>query len=177
MTALLDRPNQLLLAALKRAGRPISSDELIDELTALAMDHSWTTPQLAIFTRASIARRLVELERLGRVGVVSLQRDAGSRKKTPTYQPSDGFDPCAVVPPPQSNSTRKLLDARDKKPVEASPLDGMTPLQAAALFDCQDMVVEASLRMISHIQAGLSDFAATREKARARLLAAGLGQS
>lgn len=169
-----DLHNALLLACLQRHGSPITGDELLDIATGMALDAQWTTESLRLDPK-SVAARLSHLKREGKVKVIGLKRDPGRRADTPVYEPTAGWNPHAHIPSPQRESTRKLKEQRDHR-AAAMPSDyeQMSPRQLRTILEVQDMVLESTVRMIQHLQAGLSDMAQTREKARLRLVAEGL---
>lgn len=158
--------NELLLAALKRSGKPLASDELLDQAVGLGLNEGWT-PQTLRLNRKSIGRRLTLMEEAGHVRVVAQKRDPVSRRDTPTYEPSEGWDPNASVPSPDSEAERQGTSTR-------SVYSDMTPRQRLAVFESHDIMLEGMARMLTHLQAGVADMMQSRERARQRLLAEGL---
>ena len=158
--------NSLLLAALQRAGKPLASDELMDQAVGLGLNEEWPHHSLKL-NRKSVARRLTSMEEAGLVRVVAQKRDPVSRRDTPTYEPSAGWNPDAVVPAPDSDAERQGTSTR-------SVYSDMTPRQRLAVFESHDIMLEGISRMLTHLQAGVSEMMQARERLRLRLLAEGL---
>lgn len=153
-----DRRNELLLAALLRAGKPVASDEVLDAVVGLGAAEGWSQTDLASISRGSVAKRLAAMVTDGKARMVGERLDPGSRRMTPIYEPADGFDPQAPVPPPP-------LDSSSDRP--SSPYEGMTQPQVLAVLDAQDEMLEAVARFFT-------DMRTIRERTRQRLAAVGL---
>lgn len=156
-----DKQNQLLIAAMLRAGKPVASDDLLDAATGLALDEGWDRMHMQWLTRRSVARRLQLFEEQGIVRQRGSAIDSASRRPTPLYEPVVGFDSAAVVPAPPEFS-RKDVKA------EAS-YDNLSRSQLLAVLDVHDGIAGC-------LQRFMTDLGRERERARARLLAAGLGE-
>jgi hypothetical protein len=169
-----DTRNQLLLAAMQRAGKPLTSGDVLDEATGLAEAEGWQAQHLADVTRKSVSKRLQNMATGSTplVLVAGSALDEASRRMTPTYAPAAGYDVHAPIPPPPA-----------APPARANtPFDGLTTVQSVTLLDVQDELLAVFGRQMQSMQRQMSDMerffaelAATREKSRQRLLAVGLG--
>lgn len=163
-----DKYNELLLAALCRAGKPRTSGELLDEATGLALAEGWGSKQAAKLSRKGVAKRLQAMKDKGLVRTEGSTFDDDQGRMTPLFAPADGYDARALVPaPPQGQAAAVAAEA-------GSPLDGKTRTQILAMFDAQSELLaqfEAGMRMqLAHMQ----QMNELREKLRARLMAVGL---
>lgn len=148
------------MAALKRAGEALSSDDLLDMSVGLALAEGWLPEQLADFSRRSIATRLRNLELAGLVRQDGAGMDTRARRTTPLYAPTGGYDAAAPLPPPPRLE-------RDAELADTSCYDGMSRPQLLALLEAQDDIIESVGRFFN-------DLRGMRDKARARLQAVGL---
>lgn len=156
-----DKRYQLLLAVLKRAGKPVGSDDVLDAATGLALDGGWSPAQLKSFSsRRSVSKLLQNMLTSGLVSEGPQAIDAGARRSMPTYQPVDGYDLRAPVPPPPEGEVSPRASAR-------SSYDGMSQPQLLAVLEAHDDVIECIGRFFH-------DLSNTREKVRRRLAAVGL---
>lgn len=158
--------NDLLLATLQRAGKPLASDDLLDGACGLALDAGWDPAQSAELTRKVIAQLLKHLVARGVVRVAGSKFDEGARRSTPTYEPTKGYDPHALIPTGPTPPTR--VDPN-------STFNAMNRAQVIAVLDAQDEMLSKFAGGLAGLQAFLTGFMATREKVRARLVAVGLG--
>lgn len=156
-----DARNELLLSALRRASKPLTSGDVLDVAVGLAESEGWTSAQLANVTRKAVSKRLQNMAEVGLVAESGSVLDEGSRRMTPTYVIVGHCDPTAPVPPPPSITERST-------PKE-SPYDGLEKSQLIALLDVHDSLAQV---MSQHLQ----DLAGWRERSRQRLLAVGLGE-
>lgn len=156
-----DARNELLLSALRRASKPLTSGDVLDAATGLAEAEGWTPEQLANVTRKAVSKRLQNMAEVGLVAEVGSVLDEGSRRMTPTYMGVGQSDPAAPVPPPPSITERAAA--------KESPYDGLEKSQLIALLDVHDSLAQV---MSQHLQ----DLAGWRERSRQRLLAVGLGE-
>lgn len=154
-----DNRNDLLLAALLRAGEPMDSDELLVQANELALDYMWTPDHLVGLNRKSVAKRLRDMVDAGAIKVQGVGMDSSSRRTTPKYAPVAAYDAQADVPAPPSLPTVPA----------PSPYALMNQTQLIAVLDAQDDALECVSRF-------LQDMSMVREKARRRLLAVGLGE-
>lgn len=168
-----DPRDELLLCALKRAGRPLDSSDLLDEATGLALA-DWEPDQVRI-SRKSVAKRLQNMLTAGLVTQAGLGVDDVARRTTPLFAPVGGYDLRSPVPPPPVNAR-----APAKQP---GPFDGLSATQAVTLLDVQDELLavfgrqlQAQQHQLQAQQQFFSELATVREKVRSRLLAAGLGE-
>ncbi|MGC1550509.1 MAG: hypothetical protein WA777_18460 [Rhodanobacter sp.] len=152
-----EKRNQLLLAALQRAGKPVGSEELLDLAVGLAVGSDWIPEQVAL-NRKSIAKRLQNMELTGEVVQCGSGMDESSRRTTPLYKPTAGYNPAAEVPPPPTVSSKPELE---------SPYEGLDRSQLLAVLDVHEAFAECVGRF-------MTDLNQLREKARRRLTAAGL---
>lgn len=157
-----DRRQALLLAAMRRAGKPVSSDTLLDEAAGLALANGWPVGQVSSLNRKAVAQRLRMLVEAGQARECGTTVDVAARRATPLYEPTAGYDARAAAPPPPA------ADPASVPPREASPYEGRSRQQLLALLDVQDSLLDCLRRF-------LVDLDAEREKSRARLLAEGLG--
>lgn len=155
-----DKKNQLVLAALLRAGKPSGSEDLLDAAIGLATSENWTPEHLADFNRRSIAKRLQNLEEQGLVKQAGAGLDARARRTTPLYTPVGDWNPRAAVPPPP-------FATADGGRVGQRAHAMMDRTQLLALLDAQDDLLGVMHRFLSDLQAA-------RERHRARLAAVGL---
>lgn len=153
-----DRRNELLLCALKRFGEPATSADIVDVAAGLASAEGWAADAIAAITRNSVAKRLEQLEQRGLVRQSTLGFDGRARRTTPRYEPVDGWDPKAPVPPPPGG-------AGVERPETA--YDGMSRPQLLAVLETHDEVIECVGRF-------LTDMRTVRERAKRRLIAVGL---
>ena len=157
---MVDARNDLLLAALRRAGKPMASGDVLDAAVGLATAEGWTAEQLASLTRKAVSKRLQNLCAGGQVKEVGSVVDPSSRRMTPTYLSAD-HNPNARVPPPPSLPERTAA--------KESPYSGLEKSQLIALLDVHDALAQCQFRFMRD----LDDW---REKARRQLLAVGLGE-
>lgn len=165
-----DLLNALLLAALKRAGKPLDSGDLLDHVTSLGLEEGWTPKHLSPLTRLAVAKRLGDMKAADLVRVVSSRRDAQARRETPEYEPTSGWDPQAVVPLPQRSENRKPSASHDKH----SPLADYDKRELLVIVEGQDQIIQSYRRMQELIGLGMKDVSETVEKVRARFIAEGL---
>lgn len=155
-----DKRNQLLLAALQRAGKPTASDDLLDAATGLALADGWEPEQVAELNRRSVATRLRHLEQGGVVRQDGAGLDERARRTTPLYVPTGGWNARAAIPAPPATS-----EGRARR--DASPYAGMNTAQLVALLEVHDSVTECVGRF-------LQDMNRLNEQSRRKLLAVGL---
>lgn len=155
-----DKRNQLLVAALRRAGKPTASDDLLDAATGLALAEGWEPEQVSELNRRSVATRLRNLEQAGVVRQEGAGMDERARRTTPLFVPVAGWDVRAAVPAPP------MVGASPTRRRE-SPYAGLNNTQLLALLEAHDDIAECLGRF-------LMDMGVVREKARRNLLAAGL---
>lgn len=153
-----DARNDLLLATLRRACKPMTSGDVLDAAMGLAEAEGWTAQQLAPLNRKSVSKRLQNMADAGAINVCSDVLDGSARRMTPTYAAPD-LNPNACVPLPPSEPVRAPKD---------SPYEGLEKSQLIALLDVHDSLAQCLTR---HMQ----DLDSWREKSRARLAAVGLG--
>jgi len=154
-----DKYNDLLLAALQRAGKPRTSGQLLDAATGLALAEGWDTEQRAKLSRKSVAKRLQGMESRGLVRAEGSTFDEDQGRMTPLFLPVSGYDARALVPAPPSTE-----HAPSSK---ASTYDGLNRSQLLAVLDVHDAFAECIGRF-------MADLSQQREKARQRLLAVGV---
>lgn len=154
-----DARNELLLSALRRAGTPLTSGDVLDAAVGLAQAEEWTPQQLANLTRKAVSKRLQNMVEEGAITNGSEVLDTTSRRMTPTYLATDP-NPNAWVPPAPSAPAHTPKD---------SPYAGLEKSQLIALLDVHDSLAQCLSR---HMQ----DLDSWREKSRQRLLAVGLGE-
>ena len=155
-----DKKNQLVLAALQRAGKPSGSEDLLDAAVGLATGEGWAPEQLSDFNRRSIAKRLQNLEEQGLVKPAGAGLDQRARRSTPLYTPTGGWDQRAPVPTPPALSS-------DIGRIGQRAHAAMDRTQLLALLDAQDDLLGVMHRFLGDLQAA-------RERHRARLAAVGL---
>lgn len=159
----IDVRSQLLLATLSRAQEPLDSDDILSQATELAMDHLWTPSHLTGLTRKGVAKRCRDLVDTGHLVVTGVGMDGGARRTTPKYQlsPSSITDRVRTfgVPTPPALPTTP----------QESPYASMDRGQLLTVLDVQDDALECVARF-------LADMAKVSEKARRRLMSAGLGE-
>lgn len=164
--------NDLLLAALKRAGKPLDSGDVLDAAVGLAMADGWEPEQVASLNRRSIATRLQNMVDEGLLTRAGMGMDNVSRRTTPLYAPAAGYDAHAAVPKPPTPARAPAA--------RASVFDGLSTTQTCTLLDVQDELLALFARQQQAQQQVQQQFmqelAVAREKARNRLLAAGLGR-
>jgi len=151
-----DKRNQLILAALRRHGKPASSAELLDDINGLGEAEGWSPDSLAAITRQSVAKRLQAMVTTGEVIIAGKAFDGDLRRSTPTYEPAGGFDAKAPVPPPP------LVEH-----APSSAYEQMTRPQLVAVLEAHDDVLECVGRFFN-------DLRTTRDRVRSRLAAVGL---
>lgn len=163
MTA--DKLNDLLLAALQRAGKPSTSGDLVDAATGLALAEGWNPEQAAKLTRKSVAKRLQHMEKAGDVRTEGSAFDTTLDRMTPTFVPVRGFNARAPVPTPPGEHAPTG---------KAGSYESMTRTQLIAVLDVQDEMLAEFARHLQEQERFFVRLGAIREKARARLLAVGL---
>jgi hypothetical protein len=165
-----DLLNALLLAALKRAGKPQASDDVLDAAHGLGLDQGWTPNQLSPLTRIAVARRLAVMKAADLVRVVSSKRDAQARRETPEYEPTSGWDPMAHVPLPQRGEERKASAPAPKQ----SPFADYDKRELLVIVDGMDQIIQSYRRRDELIGLAMKDVSETVDKVRARFIAEGL---
>lgn len=160
----MDIRNELLLATLRRAGKPLDSGDVLDEATGLALGEGWQPEQVQL-SRRGASKRLQHLVLEGHVKAAGEALDEGSRRMTPLYAPVAGYDLRAPVPAPPAVETV----------VKPSPHADLDRSQLLVLLDVQDDLLAVFVRQMQDTQRFFVELAQTREKCRGRLLAAGLG--
>lgn len=155
----IDARNQLVLATLSRAKEPLDSDDILSQATELALDHLWTPAHLVGLTRKGVAKRCVDLLKSGYIQQTCFGMDNSSRRPTPKYAITFEDDRRPEVPEPPALPTA---------PIE-SPYASMDRTQLLTVLDAQDDALECVARF-------LADMAKVSEKARRRLMSAGLGE-
>ncbi|MGO4700264.1 hypothetical protein [Dyella sp. 2RAB6] len=161
-----DRKNELVLAALRRAGKPSGSEELVDAVQGLALAEQWSPGHVADLNRRSIAKRLQNMASEGLVKQAGATTDDRARRSTPLFVPASGWDPQALVPPPPAGPD-------DGRPARGG-YDGLNRAQLLAVLDADDELFGVFARHIQSLQGFFIDMQAAREKHRARLSAVGL---
>ncbi len=161
-----DRRNDLLLAALKRAGVPCDSGDLLDRASGLALAERWAPEQLAPLTRASVAKRLTAMEGQGLVKKAGAGVDPRARRPTPMYVPDGGWDDSAPVPPPPTDG--RASAARGDAGTE------LDDTQFRVLLDAHDELFGLFARHVQQLGTFMGELSTLREKHRARLAAVGL---
>lgn len=156
-----DTRNQLLLAALQRAGKPLASDDLLDAAVGLALAEGWTPEQTRELSRRSIAARLQNMLASGLVVQTGDALDDAARRLTPLFAPAAGYNARAMVP--GSPTPGRADTARE------SPYGSMDRTQLMAVLEAHDDMLECIGRFFT-------DLTTVREKVRRRLQAAGMGQ-
>ncbi|HET6631539.1 MAG TPA: hypothetical protein VFG73_02370 [Rhodanobacteraceae bacterium] len=126
--------NDLLVATLRRAGKPLASDELLDAAVAGALDHGWVSEQLTdLGNRRNVAARLTNLRKAGHVEERGRGVDEQNRRTTPLWAPVAGFDRSCEIPPPPVPGASELLrsatTASTKGRCRAAPADAATELE------------------------------------------------
>lgn len=166
--------NQLVLAAVRRAGKPVTSVELLPLIEGLATNAGWQEHQLQDLSVRSIGRRLLNLGQRGELRTCGTGFDARGNATTPLYEPADGvYDPAAPIPEPPGNG-----DSEAPVPVASEPTHPVLtddessyadkdPRQLLEILEVQDMALACVASFIRDMQV-------ISEKARRRLLAAGL---
>ncbi|HUA80353.1 MAG TPA: hypothetical protein VL997_08280 [Dyella sp.] len=158
--------NQLVLAAVRRAGKPVTSVELQPLIEGLATDAGWQEHQLQDLSLRSIGRRLLNLAARGEIRACGTGIDARGNATTPLYEPSDGvFDQAAPIPEPPGQRDSEV--SQPSATADESPYADMEQRQLLEVLEVQDMALACVARF-------LRDMQAISEKARRRLLAAGL---
>jgi hypothetical protein len=161
----MDTRNELLLAAMRRAGRPLASGDVLDSAVGLALGEGWMPEQVRL-SRKAVSKRLQHLVLEGSVITAGETMDDASRRLTPLYAPVNGdYDLRAPVPAPPT------MDV----PVKRSPHDDLDRAQLLVVLDVQDDLLAAFGRQLQDMQRFFVELTQTREKCRGRLLAAGLG--
>jgi hypothetical protein len=158
-TAPIDARSQLLLATLSRAQEPLDSDDILSQATELAMDHLWTPAHLTGLTRKGVAKRCRDLVDTGHLVVTGVGMDGNARRTTPKYAIAFKDDVRPDVPAPPALPTAP----------QESPYASMDRSQLLVVLDAQDDALECVARF-------LADMAKVSEKARRRLMSAGLGE-
>lgn len=156
-----DTRNQLLLAALQRAGKPLASDDLLDAAVGLALAEGWTPEQTRELSRRSVAARLQNMLASNLVVQVGDALDETSRRLTPLFAPTGLYNPRASVP---CAPTPGRADAGRE-----SPYGSMDRTQLLVVLEAHDDMLECIGRFFA-------DLTTVREKVRRRLHAAGMGQ-
>jgi hypothetical protein len=164
-----DPRDELLLAALKRAGKPLDSSDLLDEATGLALA-DWEPDQVKL-NRRSVAKRLQNMLTAGLVTHAGVGVDDAARRTTPLFAPVGGYDAHAPVPlPPEARQPAK----------QSGPFEGLTTAQTITLMDVQDELLAVFVRQQKAQQQAqqllFTELQAVREKVRGRLVAAGLSE-
>lgn len=154
-----DARNQLLLAALQRAGKSLTSGDVLDSAVGLALSENWTPEQVAELTRRSVSKRLQNMVDAGLVMQDGQVMDEPSRRMTPTYSPIGPRQPNMLVPEAPSMPARATKD---------SDYTDLSKSQLIALLDVHDGLAQCHSRF-------MSDLDSWREKSRSRLAAVGLG--
>lgn len=149
--------NALLVCALQRSMREVTSEELLDMAMGLAESAGWTPADLAGLTRKAVAKRLQSLASSGQAQQVGQSLDTRSRRLTPSWAPTIGYDPDAEVPDAPAGRDAVRDDA----------LDDMTPNQLRAVIDVGDDICGAVGRFFR-------DMEDVRDRARRKLAAVGL---
>lgn len=155
-----DRKNELVLAALRRAGKPSGSEELVDAVQGLGLAEGWQPAQVADLNRRSVAKRLQNMVGEGLVQQAGAGLDDRARRSTPLFAPVGGWNPQALVPPPPAIGAD---DSRIGQRAHAA----MNQQQLLALLDAQDDLLGVVHRFLGDLQTA-------RERHRARLAAVGL---
>lgn len=153
-----DTRNQLLLAALQRAGKPLTSGDVLDAAVGLALAEGWLPEQTAELTRKSVSKRLQNMVDAGLVMQSGQVMDEASRRMTPTYEPIGPKLPNAPIPEAPSMPVRtKDADYAD-----------LSKSQLIALLSVHDAFASCHSRF-------MTDLDNWREKSRRELAAVGLG--
>jgi len=153
------RRNELLLCALRRAGRPLTAGDAVDAAVGLATAEGWEPAQLEELTVKSASKLLQNM--VGKqIELGSPTYDTQSHRAVPTYTVAV-YDAKAEVPPaPQ---------IRLHRPDKASPYNGMNKVKLLAILETHDDFLEAIGRFFH-------DLSVQREKARRRFAAAGFDE-
>ena len=134
--------NNLLLAALQRAGKPQASDDLLDAAVGLGLAEGWEPADVCL-SRRSVAARLKNMEASGLVKCQGVRIDDSNRQTTPTYVPVGGYNPNALVPPPPERAAKQTT-------TPTTQYDGMSRSQLIALLEIGDDIAgEVSRFMVS----------------------------
>lgn len=163
-----DCRKELLLAALQRAGKARTSAELLDDATGLALAEGWEPAQTAKLTRKGVAKHLQHMEKAGLVRSEGTAFDNDAGRMTPTFVPVAGFDPRAQVPSAPT-AVESITPARP------ADYENLNRTQLITLLDVQDDMLAEFARHLQEQERFFIKLGAIREKARARLLAVGLG--
>ena len=116
------RYNELVLAALTRSDRALTSADVLDAALGLALGAGWTGDDLVLLTRKSVAKRLDHLVRAGAVVQSGSAMDTSTGKMTPAYaaihpRPTPVPDPPAEpesAPPRLAAQLQARLQAQDE---------------------------------------------------------------
>ncbi|WP_333676772.1 hypothetical protein [Dyella sp.] len=167
--------NQLVLAAVRRAGKSVTSVELLPLIEGLATNAGWQEHQLQDLTLRSIGRRLANLQSRGELRACGTGLDARGNATTPLYEPADGvYNPEAPIPePPGQGEAEATMPAAPTAVATSTAMSDESPFadkdhrQLLEVLEVQDMALACVARFIRDMQA-------ISEQARRRLLAAGL---
>lgn len=156
-----ERRNELLLAALSRCGQPATSADVLDVAAGLARAEGWAETDVAAITRNSVAKRMDLLVAQGKVKRSGVGFDGAARRTTPKYEPVDGFDARAPVPPPPNGVVHAIA---------ATPYESMSPRQLVGLLEAQDEMLEAQAEQLECLSRFLADMREVRERGQRRLV-------
>jgi hypothetical protein len=157
-----DTRNQLLLAALHRAGKPLTSGDVLDEAVGLALAENWKPEQIAELNRKSVSKRLQNMVDAGLIMMAGQVLDESSRRMTPAYEPIGPRMPSMLIPEAPSMPVRT--------PTKEADYAELSKSQLIALLDVHDGLAQCHGRF-------MDDLERWREKSRSRLAAVGLAAS
>jgi hypothetical protein len=167
-----DRHAELLLATLARAGRPLSTGDLMDEATGLALHELWTSGDVKL-NRKRVAGIMQSLKDKGLVKESAMTVDEEHRRPAPTYELVDRERNYPVPPPPTAKVS--TMPVRAAPPPESAYGD-LSRTEMLVLLDAQDELLGVFARNMAAMASFAHELAAARERCRARLVAAGLMQ-
>lgn len=152
--------HELLLCALRRAGKALTCGQTLDQATGLALGEGWDTAQLEELTTKSASRLLQNMVNSEIITQGTQAFDDDTRRMVPTYDAKSSYDPKAPVPKPPEPIRRGSAKESNYAELDAT--------QLMAVLDSHDDVIECVGRFFA-------DLTSVRDKVRRRLMAAGLG--
>jgi hypothetical protein len=151
--------NELLLCALRRAGKPLTAGDAVDAATGLAIGEGWDPAQLEELTTKAASKLLQNM--VGHQVITGTPLyDETCRRAVPSY-PVEVYDTQAPIP----ESPRLKLH----RPEKTSPYAGRNKVKLLAILETHDDILESVSRFFA-------DLSVQREKARRRFAAAGFDQ-
>lgn len=150
-----DGRNELLLAALHRTPRPLTTGEAADAAVGLGESEGWPDERLNRLTRKAVVKLLQHMVTAGAARECGPQLENG--RAVPTFEPTQPRDPDYPIP------EAPLIPVRDKPCAYAD----RSKSQLITMLEAQDDVIECFARFIHDVKV-------QREQLRTKLQAAGL---